>query len=543
MKKYLLLMFLFIGMNQTNAQTVGVLNNSPNSFAGYTLFSPNSSNNAYLIDNCGYLVNQWSTSTRPGVSAYLLEDGSLLRTGKTGNPVFNQGGVGGRVQRFDWNGNLIWNYTFSTNTYCQHHDIEYLPNGNVLILATEMKSQAECIAAGRDSTLLFEGQLWPEFIVEVRPIGIDSGEIVWEWHSWDHLVQNHDSTKANYQPTINDPGLLNANYSNNGGRADWMHVNAIDYNPYLDQIVLSCKEWSELWVIDHSTTSAEAASDFGGNNGKGGNLIYRWGNPSTYDGTGLRVLEDQHDVHWIEASNPDSGKIMIFNNGRTRGWSSVDIISPPVDAFGNYQFANNHYEPNNLHWTYMDTIAPIFYAFRISGAHQLPNGNVLVCAGTSGHLFEVDSLKNVVWEYVSPILNAGIASQGQVPGLLQNTVFRAYRYGENYAGFNGQNLTPTIPIELNYNTSHCSLYTEVSELQAEEDQLFKVYPNPAVSSLTIDVAEELIGQRYYLYSFYGQLLDEGIIREQQTLINTSDLEKGAYILSIRNVQFKKILLK
>ena len=543
MKKYILFVLLFFGAYNIDAQTVGVISNSPSSYPGYTLFTPNSSTNTYLIDNCGYLVNQWSTSIRPGVSAYLLEDGSLLRTGKTSNPVFSQGGVGGKVQRFDWNGSLIWDYIFSSNSYCQHHDIEYLPNGNILILATEVKSQAECIAAGRDSTLLIEGQLWPEFIVEVRPIGIDSGEIVWEWHSWDHLVQNHDSTKANYQPTINYPGLFDVNYSNNGGRADWMHVNSIDYNSDLDQIVLSCKDWSELWVIDHSTTTAEAASDLGGNNGKGGNLIYRWGNPATYGGTGAKVLEDQHDVHWIEASNPDSGKIMIFNNGRNRGWSSVDIIDPPVDAFGNYQFTNNSYGPSNLHWTYMDTIAPIFYAFRISGAHQLSNGNIMICAGTSGHLFEVDSMKNIVWEYINPVLNSGIATQGQTPGLLQNTVFRAYRYAEDYAGFNGQNLSPTIPIELNYNTNHCTLYTEVSEIKTTGNPVIKTYPNPVINNLTIEVGGELIGESYYLYSAYGQLLNEGLITDYQTIINTRNLEKGAYILSIGNVHFEKILLR
>jgi len=83
---------------------------------------------------------------------------------------------------------LIWDYTFSSPTYCQHHDIEYLPNGNVLILATELKTQQACIAAGRDTSLLQDGELWPEFVVEVQPIGLDSGVVVWEWHAWDHLV-------------------------------------------------------------------------------------------------------------------------------------------------------------------------------------------------------------------------------------------------------------------------------------------------------------------------------------------------------------------
>jgi len=35
-------------------------------------------------------------------------------------------------------------------------------------------------------------------------------------------------------------------------------------------------------VIDHSTTTAQAAGHSGGTYGKGGDLLYRWGNPNAY---------------------------------------------------------------------------------------------------------------------------------------------------------------------------------------------------------------------------------------------------------------------
>jgi len=321
---------------QLNAQTVGTISNTPNSYDGYTLFSPIPDTTVYLIDNCGYVVNSWTTDTRPGMSTYLLEDGSLLRTGKANNPIFTQGGVGGKIQRYDWAGNLIWDYTFSSPNYCQHHDIEYLPNGNVLILATELKTQQACIAAGRDTSLLQDGELWPEFVVEVQPIGLDSGVVVWEWHAWDHLVQNYDSTKNNYQASTSSPDLFDLNYVPGAPKADWMHANAIDYNPELDQIVLCSKPWSELWVIDHSTTTAEASSHTGGNSDKGGDILYRWGNPLAYGVTQTPTLDDPHDAHWIESGKPNAGKLMIFNNGKSRGYSSVDIIEPPVDSLGHY---------------------------------------------------------------------------------------------------------------------------------------------------------------------------------------------------------------
>ena len=74
-------------------------------------------------------------------------------------------------------------------------------------------------------------------------------------------------------------------------KADWASYT-------LDQIVLSNHNLSEIWIIDHSTTTLEAASHSGGNSGKGGDLLYRWGNPQAYDqGTGAdQLLNHQQHV-------------------------------------------------------------------------------------------------------------------------------------------------------------------------------------------------------------------------------------------------------
>jgi hypothetical protein len=439
-------------------QTVGLFINGESSYDGYTLFTPISSTNTYLIDNEGKQVQSWVSDFRPGQSVYLLETGNLLRTAQYapgGVSRFIAGGNGGRVEEYTWDGTLVWDYIYSDDQHRQHHDIERLPNGNVLLVAWEYKSYAEAIAAGRSPSLLTDGELWPDHIVEIEPVGPTGGNIVWEWHVWDHLVQEHDPTKDNYGIVGAHPELIDINYTvaagPNAGRADWNHTNAIDYNETFDQIILSVHGFNEIWIIDHSTTTEEAAGHTGGNSGKGGDLLYRWGNPEAYDrgGAADEKLFRQHDSQWIETGYPSAGNVLIFNNGLGRpggDYSSVDEIVPPVDELGNYYLEPNAaYGPSDLLWSYAADPPSDFYAQNISGAYRLPNGNTLICSGPQGTFFEVTPAKETVWRYVNPITGTGPITQGQPA--MGNAVFRAYRYGPDYSAFDGKDLTPSDPLE------------------------------------------------------------------------------------------------
>ena len=119
------------------------------------------------------------------------------------------------------------------------------------------------------------------------------------------------------------------------------------YNADLDQIAVSVWTFSEFWIIDHSTTTAEAASHKGGRSGKGGDLLYRWGNPRAYRaGTKAdQKLFRQHNAHWIPKGLPGAGHMLVFNNGGDRpggSYSSVDEIVLPVDAQGRYALQAGH---------------------------------------------------------------------------------------------------------------------------------------------------------------------------------------------------------
>jgi hypothetical protein len=450
--------------------TVGLVFCDERASEGYTLFAPIPSNTTYLIDHEGRLVHTWTSpgEHRPALSAYLLPDGDLLRTANIaasspGN--FSGGGTGGKLERISWGGELEWSWEYSSETFISHHDIEPMPNGNILMIAWEERTEAEALQAGRNPEIASDspgGQnnVWPDHIIEVEPVGNDSANIVWRWHAWDHLIQDYDPTKDNYGVVADHPERININYAggtgNAAGRADWMHCNGIDYNPVLDQIAISCRSMHEIYIIDHSTTTEEAAGSTGGNSGKGGDILYRWGNPQVYH-QGLssdQQLFGQHDVNWIPEGHPHAGSLSLFNNGNDRypSYSSVEILSPPTDESGNYTIqSNGTYGPNAPDWSW--TLGEVMYSGSISGVDMLPNGNMVVTHGTKGTLLEVDSSGEVVWTYINPVGPNGPYNQsepvppGQRAGTTANAVFKAHHISATHLALLNRTLTPLEYVE------------------------------------------------------------------------------------------------
>jgi len=272
---------------------------------------------------------------------------------------------------------------------------------------------------------------------------------VWEWHVWDHLVQDFDSTKDNYGVVADHPELMNVNWARDAG-PDWLHANAVAYNAELDQIVISFRAIDEIWIIDHSTTKEEAAGHTGGLRGKGGDILYRWGNPQVYDHGGPedQTLFGQHNPTWIPDGYPGEGNILVFNNGKSelgRGYSTVDELVPPTDGNGNYvRTPGEAFGPTAAVWTYDPTES--FFAQFISGAQRLPNGNTLVCSGPQGRFFEVSHEGEILWEYINPVTSTGPLSQGSNPS--GNGVFRCTRYCPDFAGFAGRDIVASSTLEI-----------------------------------------------------------------------------------------------
>lgn len=460
-----------------NPAKAGVVLSNPAAYAGYTLVFPLNSTNTYLIDMQGRIVQTWKSKYACGQEAYLLENGHLLRPCNLSDDeaFFAGASKGGRIQEFTWDGQLVWDYKFHNPKQIRHHAVTRMPNGNIMMIVWERKAAKEYIDAGVKPDLAGAGETLVDSLYEVKPTGKTAGQIVWEWHLFDHLIQDYDKAKANYGDVAAHPELADANFGHNGffggpmpfgppngpppqaqqaadkpkgndsnpgnpdvqrlrglgyvgaggGRPqfagmipDWTHVNAVAYNAKFDQIMISVREFGEVWILDHSTTSAQAAGHTGGKYGKGGDILYRWGNPRAYraGAEADQRLFAQHDAQWITAGLSGEGHLLVFNNGNGRpdgNYSSVDEVVLPVDADGNYaKEPGKAFGPNEAIWSYSspdDFSAPF-----MAGAQRLPNGNTLVCTGFSGQIFEVTPAKQVVWRYVAP-MDPGIQPGGFGP--------------------------------------------------------------------------------------------------------------------------------
>jgi len=527
-------------------QTVGLFQNEPNSSPGYTLFSPILGTDVYIIDDCGEVVHKWDLTTKVGLMSYLMDDGSLLRTERLGSS-FNAGGNGGRLTIYDWDGNQTWQYDIASPSFHAHHDVAILPNGNILAIVWEAFTSEEVIEMGRNPGLT-DDDLWMEKIIELKPISSNEAEEVWSWHLVDHLVQDFDSSKDNFGSVEEHPEKMNLNFNGGGSfplgnNQDWVHFNGIDYNDELDQILLSSRHFSEAWIIDHSTTTEEAATDSGGNSGKGGSILYRWGNPRTYNrgGTSDQQFYLQHDATWVKLGENQDWGISVYNNGTGRpgpDFSQVDLIKLPILPDNNYEIFNSlPYAPLSPQVTIDEINGETFFNTNISGTTLLPNGNALICVGGVGTFSEIDtSTLERVWHYVVPLAADQPVIQGETTS--SNSVFKVRRYDLDFIGFENRDLTPQGPIELDPFPSVCLVST--NELKPNLLEL-KVSPNPTNEFINIEgeFSNETI---FNLYNLWGQLIkSQQLINGQRLML--SDLSSGVYFLKTSSHKAVRIIVK
>jgi hypothetical protein len=459
----------------------GLISKTNDATPGFILFHPSAGTSTYLMDLDGKIVHEWKGENNCMLS-YLMDDGRIIRLEREPNfPVFAGGGQAGRIREYSWEGELTWDYPYYSEKYLTHHDIAIMPNGHILAIAWEVKTKAECIAAGCIADQIPEAGLWFDKIMEIEPQRPNGGKIVWEWHMWDHIIQDQNADLPNFGVVKDNPRRINVNPHIHaahmpaeqikqmiaGGMAtsnatpenqgsDLTHLNGMDYNADLDQIAVSSQSFSEIFVIDHSTTTEEAMSSSGGRWGHGGDVLFRWGNPQNYGKGGPQDqrLFNQHDIRWIPQGYPGAGNLMAFSNEVIGGkgqfpnvfaalgtlqrpvlslaeldnYSAVVEFKPDIDANGAYLLPEGgRFGPDNTVWTYTAPDKYSFYGPFVSSAHRMKNGNTFINSGPQGRQIEVTPDGRTVWEYWNPYFQDYRLPDGTVPQPVGPFMFAQFR--------------------------------------------------------------------------------------------------------------------
>ncbi|MEM9548502.1 MAG: aryl-sulfate sulfotransferase [Bacteroidota bacterium] len=555
MKNFLQLLVAIIlttGSAIAQDNTVGLLSYDPNkAYDGYNLMFPHNQPNVYLLNNCGEVVHTWEDESnwRPGNIAYLREDGSIVKGKRdaivTDDPIW-AGGGGEFLEIRDWDNNLLWQFEMNDTTFRLHHDFALKPDGNIIAIAWERKNEEESLQAGRDPAKMDQNEVWSEYIFEINP---ETNEIVWEWHAWDHLIQDFDETKDNFGVVEDHPELIDINFDTHDGHPDWLHVNALDYSASREQIMISVPYFHEIWIIDQSTTTEEAAGTFGGRSGMGGNLVYRWGNPVTYtrDTTLEQKLFFQHDTHFLDefinASNPNFEAFAVFNNRVGSDFSTANIFSPQWDMYTwRYAFdevGTQTFFPLDFDLTLTHPTPQRMWSTGLSSFQLLPNGNYFLTAGRFGYNFEMTPDDEIVWEYITPFNGGAFATQGDSLSINNNLTFRMKRYPADFPAFEDRDFSETTFIELEPNLEFCDRILDVEVI--EEAYSIKVFPNPASDYLVVEWDAGMY-TNLDIYNVIGQKMESMMKTGGRVYIDISTWESGIYFVHLEGKKVAKFIV-
>ena len=542
---------LFTTAAIAQTQTVGTTVNSPTAFDSYTLIYTYNSPTVYLINNCGQKIHQWTTSGNTLI-AYLQPNGDLIKTSIDPATVFVGGGSQGFIERYSWSGALQWKYKLSNDTMTLHHDIEIMPNGNILCNVWKKIPAPQVRNMGRDpNNEMGLGEIWDDLVLELQPTGTTGANIVWQWKASEHIVQDIDEKLPNYGIVASSPELLNLNHRPEGIGTfkDWLHFNSVSYNAELDQIALSGHTFDEIYIIDHGTTSSQSSGHVGGTQGKGGDLLYRWGNPAAYNqgGDTDQVFNGQHDPHWIQYGDY-TNSIITFNNMAAPNYSAIDIITPSWDGMKYTLGSNGKYSPSAPDFRFTKKVPQEFFSGIMAAATVLPNGNLYFTEATKGKYTEYDlSADSVVWEYTNPMKNSNFTKQGDAPSL--NVTFRTYKYSKDYSAFTGRTLTPGLPLEVDPWPTACNgIDTTTHQDTTQRDTTVKdtsragfnaialdihtvVYPNPSSGKFTLKGLQNT--HAVEVRNMLGDIIyaNNQIDRNKELVIDLREFAQGTYFVT------------
>lgn len=354
---------------------------------GYTLLTPHGDTCAYLIDMQGAVVHRWKfTHIKPGYGR-LLDNGNLLMTGSDVNlprpppdePTKPPPPFEQHVTRLGGYHTTLIEVDWDGNTVWEY--VNRFQHHDFHRFANGNTLVPEWVELPEDLHRKVKGGYAKPKEKLPRLIGDDLVEITPDFKEVRriHTWRLLDPVKDRIDPTTR--------------RWEWTHINGIDVNDKGD-IVFSARNCDRVAAIDGAT----------------GKLAFKFDK-----------VHGQHNPTWLP-----NGNVQIFDNG-TDG-SRVIEVDPAK---------------GEIVWNYRGKPFQQFFSGHISGASRLASGNVLVCEGTSGRLFEVTRGHEVVWEWINPFVNNNDRGEPTV------SIYRAHRYDADHPAFAGRDLDPARFANLN----------------------------------------------------------------------------------------------
>jgi hypothetical protein len=286
---------------------------------------------------------------------------------------------------YTWDDEVVWEKDFAI-----HHDIALTSRGNLLTLTKEARP--------------YKGRL-VDFcvIVEFDPEGRETDR----WSTWDHLKELQsfhrplelDRPKMFFLPEPPHRKQLTPW----GGNFDYYRINSIQELPETElgrmdsrfragNWLISIRHGSMLFIIDRTRR----------------NVVWKCIHRDV-----PQNLEGQHSARMLP-----TGRILLFDNGRYRGWSRAIEIDPIT---------------LKIEWEYK---ADDLFSLSQGCVQRLPNGNTLITVSEQGRIIEVAPNAQVVWEYHHPEQqNAANSLHPENYGKRQ-WIYRMVRYPQGYLNFN-----------------------------------------------------------------------------------------------------------
>lgn len=299
------------------------------------------------------ILNQWAVG---GYSVHFSDSGTIFYTSGFPSNVSgcNTAAGYGSIVEMRWDSTIV-----RTITSAQlggggfHHAFTLTKKGTILAIALE-NYNGGC----------------GEKLVEYDP---NLGQVIWEWHTNDHVGTNNAAKVP--QKSGQDP----------------YHVNGVDLDPDRNLIVFSAHNTFEVYVVDHSTTTQQAAGTTGGTFGQGGDILFRFGYPSNYGiSGGLQYISTAvHSPRWVPKGYPGEGNIVLFANKSpqsTNSYATGYEVRPFLSGTTFAKKASGEFD-------YEILFAGVGSATttNMGGMDKLPNGNWLVTYVNSNKAAEYEA--------------------------------------------------------------------------------------------------------------------------------------------------------